>query len=161
MGRILALVTQWKAGDPSHYMPDDEETFLYVLTLLLPLGILFCGFSQWVYRSNDNTRRKLLWEPGEGIAFGLLFLWNFMVWLFLLEFLCPSVIRMNSLCSACIISMCLLIYFHKNCGQHWWITALCINTYPVINCKSTRCKLNKLIIGEVFEKNLYLKPFKM
>lgn len=76
---------------------------------------------------------------------------NFMVWLCLLEFLCPSVIRMNSVSSACIISLCLLIYFHKNCDQHWWITALCINTYPVINCKScTRCKLNKLIIGEVW-----------
>lgn len=142
-----ALVTQWKAGDSSHYMLDDEETFLYILILLLPL---FCNFRQWVYRiiiipgenCSENQVRVLLL-----VCFSYE---KFMVWLCLLEFLCPSGIRMNSVCSACIISVCLLIYFHKNCGQHWWITALCINTYPVTNCKSTRCKLNKLIIGEVW-----------
>lgn len=69
-----ALVMQWRAGVPFHYILDDEETFVYVLILLLPL---FCNFSQWVYRSNYNTRRKLLWEPGEGVASSLLFLWKF------------------------------------------------------------------------------------
>lgn len=37
----------WHNGKlETHYILDDEETFLYVLILLLPLGILFCNFRQ-------------------------------------------------------------------------------------------------------------------
>lgn len=81
----------WHNGKlETHYILDDGETFLYVLILLLPLGLLFCNFSQWFIgimlkpggTCSENQVRVLL--PA---CFSYE---NFMVWLCLLEFLCPS-----------------------------------------------------------------------